>query len=115
MEAKVSLESASEIGVARLSITITITCRACGELVRIQVCPPVPMRDTGEWMEPQKIEARHRAGLEPRSGTVTGEDSAGLADLSVDPAARSMVACRRSPLSAIQRQITWSRRRTCAC
>jgi hypothetical protein len=33
-------------------LPITVRCRACGDVGRLQVRPPVPTRDAGGWMEP---------------------------------------------------------------
>jgi len=34
-------------------LPLPVRCRACGELGRLQVRPPVPTRGPGGWMEPQ--------------------------------------------------------------
>jgi len=39
-------------GKGSLRLPITVRCRDCGEVGRLQVRPPVPTRGPGGWMEP---------------------------------------------------------------
>jgi len=40
-------------GLGDRRLPITVRCRGCGEIGRLQVRPPVPTRGPGGWMESQ--------------------------------------------------------------
>lgn len=41
-----------DVGLGDRRLPITVRCRDCDEVGRLQVRPPVPIRGRGGWMEP---------------------------------------------------------------
>ena len=52
--AELELAAMVGAGLGERRLPIRVRCRACGDLGRLQVRPPVPVRGPGGWMEPSR-------------------------------------------------------------
>jgi len=53
--AAIDLAAMVEAGLGERRLPIKVRCRDCGEVGRLQVRPPVPIRGQGGWMEPMEV------------------------------------------------------------